>query len=97
DIASIDAGKILHYASLRVRMPRLRAPLRTPDARRPDTGLPVVRERRFTEAVVGVCRRSRRRREDCSACRTVRGVRRPARARFLLDPLAPDLPVRAPA
>ena len=45
-------------------MPRLRAPLRTPDARRPDAGLSVMRERRFTEAVVGVCGRSRRRRQD---------------------------------
>src|SRR5580700_8457172 len=53
---SVAALQNIHHAFVRVRVPFLRAPLRVPDARRPDAELSRVRERGAREATVGFCR-----------------------------------------
>src|SRR5438067_2285747 len=65
-------------------MPRVRPPVRAPDARGRDSRLPVLRQRRPAEAPVGVCRRHKRRRQGGDVHRrTLRRVRRSARRRIV--------------
>ena len=99
DMAEIRAQNI-HHASLRIRLPRLRPPLRIPDARGTEPAVPDLCRLRTGKATVSVCRQHQRpfdRRSPDVAGRAVRNVRRSTRAGRLLGQLATYELARRPA
>src|SRR5713101_7235723 len=80
-------------------MPRLRSPLRVPEASRPFAELPDLRQRRSSEAAVRVRRQHQRRQErrlgHQRRRRRLRDVRRSTRTRFLFNELKAPRALRA--
>src|SRR4029077_14587487 len=89
-IAKLDPTRVrMGHAPFRVRMPRLRQPLRAPDSSRPAGRLPGVSGRGVAEAALGLRGAVEHSGQVVLACAAgpVRQLRRPARPRILLDEL----------
>src|SRR5213594_2999471 len=89
-IGTLDPGRVrMVHATFRVRMPRLRQPLRAPDATRPAGILSGVSGRGIAETPVGVRRPVEHPGQvvHARAAGALRQLRRPARARIVLDAL----------